>query len=1049
MSTMPEKSRLVVPIARLKVVLLFACLSFLFSTISHLAGLSPIVRIGWTNQVQAQEAPKAACEIAPLARPVRPHPCRSQQVIAHGQSVRRALAKGELVNSDQSAEQQADCYEFDLKTGQFARVVVEQDGTDVALELFGPTAATHHQKTFLSRVDRTNLSHGPEAISWIAGQDGSYMLQVFPQVSITNQPGQYGVKLEPIRNWHTAADRERIQAEKEFTEAEDRRARKKDCEIRESLKLFERASERWKKLGDRYEIAWSLYGVGLAHLAAGSHVQGIAPLTESLQLMRGYDRYGEAAVLSSMAANYLSLGDPLKARDMYTEALSLRLALNDEFGQALTLSGLATAQVDLEQYADALGNFKQSLVLRRKLDYKPGEIITLNGIARLYTKLGDYEPARKHFKDAIELLEAGRGDNQIRANLFSDLGQLYASQHPPDDALAKKTLTNAVELADLAGDQSCLAASLYRLARVEDRLNQFADAWKHVDKSLKLLERLSRSSTQIDRQLKSTYLTVVRDVYAFSLDLLMMQHQRQPFDGYDWTAFEVSERMRARILLDMLTKADVELCQDEYPRLLSQRRELMPLTGYLPTPTPTPHRIDRRVRDRLSTDPPANELSRFYQAIQRDNQVIDKYSVLCNRFAILMDAKPLSLKQIQTTLDQETLALEYAFGAQHSYLWVVSKNELHSFVLSATPSELAEEASRLIEMMTVSGGAMKKFEKRAGILANKLIPAEAVPLVAAHRRLVFIADGMLQSLPLSVLSLTRTEQAYEPLIVKHEVINIPSLKILSLSRSRAVTSATNPAYRLLVIGETTPSLAAPKTPQSKRVDRSSRNTTDANTVRPKPVNKRNIAATNASPQSQLSSPQTVRWTRIDGAQHEANLLKEIYPPARVKLSPQLDTARILPLLGQYRIIHFATHGTVANAYPSRTKVPGKTEDSRRKDRKISQQGFLDLNEVYNLKLSADLVVLSACETCADYNPRGDWLDSLANGFIYAGARRVVASLWPVPQGATTELLKHFYQSLLNNGQSAAEALRIAQVEMWRSRQWSPSDWASFTIYGDW
>jgi CHAT domain-containing protein len=113
-----------------------------------------------------------------------------------------------------------------------------------------------------------------------------------------------------------------------------------------------------------------------------------------------------------------------------------------------------------------------------------------------------------------------------------------------------------------------------------------------------------------------------------------------------------------------------------------------------------------------------------------------------------------------------------------------------------------------------------------------------------------------------------------------------------------------------------------------------------------------------------------------------------------------------------------------------------------------QDGFLRLHEVYNLKLGADLVVLSGCRTALGKEIRGEGLIGLTRGFIYAGAARVMASLWDVEDKATSELMKRFYRGMLGEHLSAAAALRAAQVEMWRAKR-PPYHWAAFTLQGEW
>jgi CHAT domain-containing protein len=152
-----------------------------------------------------------------------------------------------------------------------------------------------------------------------------------------------------------------------------------------------------------------------------------------------------------------------------------------------------------------------------------------------------------------------------------------------------------------------------------------------------------------------------------------------------------------------------------------------------------------------------------------------------------------------------------------------------------------------------------------------------------------------------------------------------------------------------------------------------------------------------------------------------------------------------PELGNYRVIHFATHGLLNTGRPELSGLVLSLVDERGR----LQDGFLSLREIFNLRLPAELVVLSACRTGLGQDIRGEGLVGLSRGFMHAGAKRVISSLWKVSDGATAELMKRFYRELLEKGQSPASALRAAQVGMWQEMQQQPPYfWAAFTLQGE-
>ncbi|MEM7353547.1 MAG: CHAT domain-containing protein, partial [Acidobacteriota bacterium] len=164
----------------------------------------------------------------------------------------------------------------------------------------------------------------------------------------------------------------------------------------------------------------------------------------------------------------------------------------------------------------------------------------------------------------------------------------------------------------------------------------------------------------------------------------------------------------------------------------------------------------------------------------------------------------------------------------------------------------------------------------------------------------------------------------------------------------------------------------------------------------------------------------------------------------------LDASRptaMSPELRDYRFVHFATHGLMHSQHPELSGVVLSLVDEQGRPR----EGLLTLRDIYTLRLRAELVVLSACQTALGAEIAGEGLMGLPRGFFYAGAPRVIASLWKVDDRATAELMSFFYRELLQAKRRPAEALRQAQLAMWRdSERWQdPYYWAAFVLYGEW
>jgi CHAT domain-containing protein len=150
-------------------------------------------------------------------------------------------------------------------------------------------------------------------------------------------------------------------------------------------------------------------------------------------------------------------------------------------------------------------------------------------------------------------------------------------------------------------------------------------------------------------------------------------------------------------------------------------------------------------------------------------------------------------------------------------------------------------------------------------------------------------------------------------------------------------------------------------------------------------------------------------------------------------------------LRKYSIVHVATHGLLDGTNPELSSLVLSLVD----EQGIPQDGFLRLHDIYNLDLPAELVVLSSCQSALGKEVKGEGLLSLTRGFMHAGARRLVVSLWEVNDAGASELMSHFYRRMLKEGRRPPAALSEAQAEMWREGRWRhPYYWAGFVLQGE-
>jgi CHAT domain-containing protein len=329
---------------------------------------------------------------------------------------------------------------------------------------------------------------------------------------------------------------------------------------------------------------------------------------------------------------------------------------------------------------------------------------------------------------------------------------------------------------------------------------------------------------------------------------------------------------------------------------------------------------------------------------------------------------------------------------------------------------------------------LNSFESRAAQadaeywrLAGQLSDMVLGPIsdVIKHRTILVVADGALHYLPFQALPApgkTTNQGSSEPvpLLVDHEIVSLPSASILATIRQ---TSRTGSNEEKLVAILADPVFSA----EDSRV-------TNPNTV---------------SLQQTSQFADTISLSRLPATEHEARSIMEIVPAGTGMMATGFDADRTMALsseLGQYKVLHLATHGVVDVENP---EVSGIVLSMFSRDGK-SRDGLLHLHDIYNMNLSnTQLVVLSACETALGKEVRGEGLVGLSRGFIHAGASSVVATLWKVDDRATRQLMTQFYKGLFEEGLTAPAALRKAKLSMWQQPRYrAPFFWAAFELQGE-
>lgn len=815
-------------------------------------------------------------------------------------------------------------------------------------------------------------------------------------------------------------------------------------EPRKALDCYNRALPLWETLDDAVVRGDTLNNIGVSYYNLGELQNSLDYYNRALSVRRagGYPRR-EADTLDNIATNYTALGEPQQALEYLGQALELRRAAKDVQGEANSLNQLGYAYIVLGEIAKALDFYNQALPLRRMAGDRRGEAITLRNIGAAYTSLDQPQKAVEYHEQALKILSA-IGSRREEAFTLLHLGKAYALSG--DAQKGADYYAQALSIFQALSDRLGEARARQSLAEVESARGDFTSAYSQIEAAVSIIEDMR--ARVLSQQLRTSFFATRQDAYQFKIDLLMRMHRLSPSKGYDAAALEVSEGARARSLLEMMSESGVEVRQGVDAALLGRERELSQQLSAKATRLILLLGQQNRQEQAAALKKEVGTLEESYQ------QVLGDIRRRSPHYAAITQPRPLGLREIQQLLDSDTMLLEYSLGLERSYLWAVTRDGLQSFQLPGR-ERVEQTARRLYELVTArslrnKGERARQRQERISRTdaqmteaANEMGRVVLGPLASelGSKRLIVVADGALQYIPFAMLPIPGSGPAgstdYRPLIIEHEVVSLPSASTLAVQRRELAGRKLAP-NNIAVIADPV------FNHDDKRVVSKSQREQEPTAERVE-----DAAATRTLEHLAAGAQDGARIPRLPYTRLEAEQILAVAPKVAnlkaVDFKANLATA-LGGELRKYRYVHFATHGYIDSESPALSAVVLSLFD----ERGAPQDGLLKTQEIYNLDLSAELVVLSACQTGLGKEIKGEGLVGLTRGFMYAGAARIIVSLWNVSDKGTADLMSRLYRGMLRDGLRPTAALRVAQLELLRQKQWrSPYYWAAFVQQGEW
>ncbi len=825
----------------------------------------------------------------------------------------------------------------------------------------------------------------------------------------------------------------------------------------------ERAVASFKETGDVYQQGIALRNLGLAYAESGEVEKALSVTHAALDAAQtAGDKKLLALVRNDLAFMYNARGEFALAVDAYRQTLDTLRANPYPMAEAVAWINLGIAYGQLGDGEEALAAFdkgenvsttidcwsclaeiavdrgddlldggdaaaaetayRHALEIAQTHDLVRQRAEALRGLGRCAMVRQDWTRARSLLENAREELHRTHGvvNESVVASMLGDLenrlGHLDAAREDYDQAL---------KLAQQADNESWQAVAHASRARVAQQSGDLDGAKGDIEQAIALIESERTRISAPD--LRTSYFGTKRAYYALYVDILMQLDRAHPDHGFAASALIVAERARARQLQDQLAERAINIDKDVDPKLIAAERDAEDALHALAYQLSQVAEDDVKNRSVL--------LAKIDDASRALDGARGRTRAANPRYAELKHPAALTLAEIQhELLDRDVSVLEYWLGDERSYLWIVSRDGLRAYTLPPRAS-IDENVKALREKLLApsTAAATTSIEQRvaadsanieavragADALAARILPGEA--RAAVHGNVVVVADGELQALPFAIFDgppAAATPNAY---------VYVPSIG--TLRGLRALAHSTASAKRLAVIAD--PVFRADDERLRGRTATSAPESSDALLLRA--ANEVGIANLPRLPHTREEAQAIAAL-----ADHDGSWVALDFAANR---QAALDAS-----WKDYAIAHFATHALLNARHPELSGIvlslygaDGQAED-----------GFLRVGDIYNLHMPTDLVVLSVCESAVGKSVGAEGAANLARAFFYAGARRVVASLWPVDDRASVAFMRAFYAALLERGLRPQDALGAAQREMQANPRWkAPYYWSGYVLQGDW
>lgn len=799
----------------------------------------------------------------------------------------------------------------------------------------------------------------------------------------------------------------------------------------------------------KYE-AGCLNDIGEVFRRAGSYQRAIDYYEKALDLNRNLDnRKAQSYNYNNLGLVYVSLGKYQKARDSFERSLGIKNEMGDEKGQSNAFNNIGLVYLNSGDYALALENFQKALKLYRKLSNRRGESTALGNVGRVYAHWGKRDEALASYQESLSIsIQIGMPSQYARnliAHLYMEKGDMqnaeaflkesrsngswglyYLIKGDYDSSL--KSYEKLLKSAEKNRNTENLFVAYMGLGKVHEAMENYAEAERFYEKGMDLAEDVR--SMMLPSERKHFFEVKTGGFYrweaAKGLTRVRMKLNK------DAQSIEASEAVRARFFADSISQRS-ESGIAGVPQSVLEKEDL--LTNRLASLKKELSKTDRESKPDVY-----RAINREVSEAQEDfERFIENLWHNHHQYAAVKYPRPVPLKQ--SAIKPNEFLIVYDVVEEGVGIKLVRGHEiLQTNYLKWNSDELASDINKFRRCFETA--SLSEFDPELGHRIFKKLVDPVIGNIPKNEKVVIIPDGPLGMLPFEALVVSgkaswtkgRNGPAPSGLTYLGDIYRISyyqSITALTLLR-KTPKSRRSESKKLLVVADPVFSLSDARAQQTSETK---------------------IASGDAEHFTRLMAAiedtfmGRFRFERLPETQNLAASLGGIYAGSSEMLtglnaSKGKFLSEMAPRLKDYDYVVFATHGLYSN------KIPGVNEPFLALTMAPpGTDGFLKMSEVMSLKMDADLVALTACQTGLGNDLSGEGVMSMGRAFQFAGAKCALMSLWSVAEHSSVELVENFFRGL-KHGKSQIDALVEARKQLREKGYEHPFYWAPFILVGE-